>query len=1270
MESNEDVNIDQKNFMELICSNALDWGKLDILAVGRDSEQNLLGKICAYFAALGDKSGNRKADAVWVVLTPKHGDIADAILLGLNKGFAEAYDLMSGGEATKDIVAENLDFLTLVSTVSFDGDALLTLLAEAPPRTGIIVVDAKYYRFIETRKDPAFETAEDEWSAHVHQMLLETNKLCAQNNSYVLLHLGDYLPSRPKNRDILFSIEDAGVLALDVPAEDVDAVITRVEKWHEAAKAGKLGAVIRDVDEDQDISDLTRVLTKLELLNIGEYFTEIQTLLKENRSLLDDLTFDRLLHVARIAEAADADDFAESLISKVVDQIRSETDFVIAFNTALRIGRSGLIEKIRIPYSRLYPNSEMLHRYEADLASQNADFSLASEIFSKLPSKADSVRSEYFGLLAQETDGTNWTPSEALVSISDAMKEKAEVVVVDLARALERSGRRIEAFQFLLQRGADISIPQVNSLIRIAERAVQSGELLPDDQAVEKLLDIALSSLGKNASNGGLRVRIADLFAPNIMGGTGYATLMIAVLKRANVPSAIRPRPKISDRKPAIEIDEVMPHFKGVMQWLETAGYGRLIVGEQILPSEQLDVPADQFLSALVKLVDHHGAIMQDDGDEKVLQMYALVACAVAPLSPEPDEDLSVLRTIGSRLASSGRTQSARDIAEQALKLAGERPERRRQALFTFADIYARLGMRSEALVALGAAFEASGDATWDQVWFETNLLFRLLRDSGMSELGTSLLDLSRQALGAMGVLDRDGYRVDMFELQAALSTFQSRGGSTDELDQLMDKAMKNALAVTERSDDPLPISMILSALLGLAFEKGVTDTKEIELLIEGLISKLPDSKKSLVNAAGPHPTLADIAAVASSISPARYVEDTGYDVRHIRVMACRLVQQAVSDVDPMSLIYAVEASADRAIKVMSLDGTPLVVERLLDKEDRPKVAAEKLSGEGFAIVGMALLENQITTIEFNNGNVDDVCLEPEKTFSVDALSKWSEDFPRNYMLDDQEFSHDMMAASLEGLGLTKLPKKCIVVSDAKLSRLPPNLLRVEGSYAGFSHAIATVPSLEWLTASRALDRKGAGGARMWIPASDIQDDTAPLSLMKGELVDILKENQIPLETTGQPSEQFGTSDVAIIAAHGGLAESNKYFRSISDDSHMLKNVSEVTSTIKPSRLAILFICSGGRVDPHPETGMAIGLARQFLIRGSSAVIAPAWPIPFFIARPWLDGFLKEWNSGSLLIDAYHAGNLSIANNTSWDPKRTLAMTLYGDPYLRIHSVD
>ncbi len=172
------------------------------------------------------------------------------------------------------------------------------------------------------------------------------------------------------------------------------------------------------------------------------------------------------------------------------------------------------------------------------------------------------------------------------------------------------------------------------------------------------------------------------------------------------------------------------------------------------------------------------------------------------------------------------------------------------------------------------------------------------------------------------------------------------------------------------------------------------------------------------------------------------------------------------------------------------------------------------------------------------------------------------------------------------------------------------------------------------------------------------------LSLMAGELESVLDPAGIQLHTQSATPAALASADLAIVGAHGGLAEGNRYFQGLSDDQHEPADLRQLVDALRGSRVAVLFVCSGDRVDQHPESGGLVGIAHHLLDKGLDAVVAPSWPIPFTMARPWLDAFLKAWNGGSQVIDAYRAGNDAVAVATSHDLARSLAMALYGNPFI------
>lgn len=130
------------------------------------------------------------------------------------------------------------------------------------------------------------------------------------------------------------------------------------------------------------------------------------------------------------------------------------------------------------------------------------------------------------------------------------------------------------------------------------------------------------------------------------------------------------------------------------------------------------------------------------------------------------------------------------------------------------------------------------------------------------------------------------------------------------------------------------------------------------------------------------------------------------------------------------------------------------------------------------------------------------------------------------------------------------------------------------------------------------------------------------------------------------------------------VAEGNRYFQGMSDDQHQPADLRQVVDVLRGSRVALLFVCSGGRLDQHPESGGTVGIAHKLLDKGLDAVIAPSWPLPFTMVRPWLKAFLDSWQAGDLIIDTYGAANAAVAATTSSDLPRSLAMSFDGNIFL------
>ena len=145
----------------------------------------------------------------------------------------------------------------------------------------------------------------------------------------------------------------------------------------------------------------------------------------------------------------------------------------------------------------------------------------------------------------------------------------------------------------------------------------------------------------------------------------------------------------------------------------------------------------------------------------------------------------------------------------------------------------------------------------------------------------------------------------------------------------------------------------------------------------------------------------------------------------------------------------------------------------------------------------------------------------------------------------------------------------------------------------------------------------------------------------------------------------FAGASIAVITAHGGVNPEGRYFQVVSDEGILRVTASDLANALRNVGIVILFVCSGGRADKHPGAHTTLGLARDILDHGCTAVIASPWPLDARVPSHWLPAFLKHWVQGDTLIEANFCANKAVDQIFPWDPARGLAMTIFGNPMLR-----
>jgi hypothetical protein len=397
---------------------------------------------------------------------------------------------------------------------------------------------------------------------------------------------------------------------------------------------------------------------------------------------------------------------------------------------------------------------------------------------------------------------------------------------------------------------------------------------------------------------------------------------------------------------------------------------------------------------------------------------------------------------------------------------------------------------------------------------------------------------------------------------------------------------------------------------------------------------------------------------LGKSVEAARNHQDVAFDLTAVAAVARRLLNSDVSSMSSREVILAIETLADHAIKGSGIGNSESPFASLETSYER----AANISALGCRVVCLGLSEQgALVRVNVVNSGVEEVAVEARETFSALELKKWSKRFPYEYSYTDDPnafwTSTDELGLTLTGVLAT------ILVMDTRLQVLPPNLIRVGQDFAGRVMPIASTPSISWLSAARRVPSPSQGFQIAWIPLGG-SDETA-LAWLSERLKDSLDKHRFVLENGAKLPSYTSGCELVVVAAHGGLLPEKRYIQRLSGEAEFAIYPSVLASALACSSVVILFICSGGRIDSHPQAETTVGLVKELLNEGCLAVVAPPWPLDVKVPPVWLPRFLEKWSEGATIIDSAFCANAEVAKSFSGNPVDCLAMNVFGDPLRR-----
>lgn len=1265
-------------FIKMYENSPFTFGVVDIVCGGTDAYADRVGSAIAVLLCM--HAGNKRVISRCSVLLPP---AIQGVSLLDDELVLHAVARALAGINGKDLMAEDLTALNSIVTIArptdLDASSLLALIERQGEDRAVIVCNAASYRSEITSDASSWDRGrvrieEDFWVSRIHALSISAVELAKEKRIYVLLDLEQALPGEKVNSRLLESVDDCYVTGMTIESEGNYIPRTQLDAWVAQLETGRIGAVLSGIDALPALLGQSKPLIKVQLLhNTGLYGPAIEII----REVIASGKLPDPMSAAKLAKCAlDGGDhfLAKQLLTPLIQAAVSPELLEIVLGVAEELADETLIDGCIARLAQLYPTSSVLARHRFNKLLSQRDYGRIKLALSEFPTWMNESDARFYAAMSTRLN----TPEPNYVQIiSETANDLPELAArIKLECGLDAASRG--AWQWALAlampidhddegmaySNASLGLRAMRQLM--ISRSDTGAAVIDPSELEEPCLEI-VRYLAARPDSGQLRTTFAELLSVQISGSYGVPLLARTVLTLSGEERLITP--ELDELEQAgVDGDEYRTLFNAffcaVIEWMDRES--PLFPERARLPVELLEGPLESFLASLVGLFEYASERLVAEDDVVFFEKLLWVAVLVVPHTKGTEQDVDLIRTAAVKLANAGYPQKARDLAEQALRMTHRSIRRARLAWFAFADIYQRLNSPKDALIGIACALAAGTDVSLSDAWHEQNVLIRVLRDLGLKALAKEIIVQNRDLLARLGLDARYGHRVDVLDLGIRLQEV-ARNPTDEDVAQLVKDTAETCRRLAVGPDEIAPVAVLLAQSVLLAKQRGLSISVSDEEMLERVLSEIPNRLQEMIRVVSTtEPKADDLLAWASAIERARFAEDAGLDLRSVAMVARRLLSSDEAKINPSVSAFAIELMADHAISAPSPDEGETRTQSVPSSVEGPGSLAKTFSAEGIQVNLMALNgAGQLVRVTAEQGSISIPVIESPDVFSRQAFEKWSERYPYAYGVEDDERNAFFLSMGGLGIGIDQPPQRALLVMEPNLQRIPPNLLIASNDFIGRHTAIASVPSLSWLNAVRSAKRKYGGREVAWISTALKEGNKPALSVLAERVAYDLENHGIKLDTGAKIPKNLSGSKMVIVAAHGGTTPENRYFQVVADDADLLIPAGAFAANFCDCGLVILFVCNAGRFDRHPTGNAALGLTKELLNRGCSTVIASPWPLDTSVPPYWLPRFLEEWSDGKAAIDANFAANKAVEKAMSYSPAHCLALTVYGDPFIR-----
>ncbi|MCP1203723.1 CHAT domain-containing protein [Acetobacter oryzoeni] len=1143
-------------------------------------------------------------------------------------------------------------------------ETVITLLAAQSDRTAVIVTNAAGYRdesvksFV-TPNASKLLLSEDVWVPQVHALAVAATETAKDRQVYVAIDTGKFSPTRTELQHLLASIDACGVMGA-CGIDDPETVLAQhVDRWDKWITEGRLGVALKDVEALPTKFDSQKPFLRIQLMSRAGRNLDALASIREEVEIDRNLDARSRTKLARIAQHANASALAIKLLEPAIAQLDNLGLLTSALDTAQDANAPKLVTQAIERLTSLYPESAIVREFRINELLADRDYSGAalfarnhctdrSTFFYETLGQYLSVSNvpDYRSLIDKADGDVPLSESFRMACVNDALNRSLPVHAFDLVLPLPKASQQAKYGEQLLLRTLRFIL---------LEKAKIGTWPVNEDRFADAVI-VLITRLAADPARHELRIGLIELLQPAVAGTTGLAFATFIVLRLSAKPITINKIALPGKADPAWLIGKDV-FLQGAFSWM--ASEQPMVLGRLPLPIDLLKEPADEVLSAIAKFLTY-GPI-SGDGDDDVIKSWLGLGCAVAPYSSYPDYDLRLIRLAAGKFANVGAGQVARDLAEQALSASYGTARRRRLGWFAMADTYARQGNVIEALIAMACTFAADTEGDAEEIYQEFTCLARILRDCQLPDDAREAVAQARVMLGVIGLTEQFGLQLDTLELQIRQRQLDACGGAGFEA--LLADAIEHGRDVLRRGGESVPPGVLLGQLLRIARLHDIPVADDVDAVMKGLRERAGGGFDGLVETiTAVRPTKNQLLLVARNGGVGRYSDDVGFDTRGSALLASRALSSSEFLSDPIGTSFALDLLADRGVALPGWDEAAVPPDLPGTIEKSAEIARQiSLTGVNVVQVGFDE-EGHLIRVSTVGGVVGEPVREQKVVISKSRLHEWAKHYPYAYGID--ETTANLFYTTTADLRLSELPSgPTVMVAETKLQEFPPNLLFVEDKFAGRIQPMAATPSLAWLGQAQEIGLIGDGRMCAWISTAE-GEGSQTLPMIAQRLEPTFERYGFEVDNGPNLPATFAGATIAVVTAHGSVNSEGRYFQMVSDEGILCVTSGELANALRNVGVVILFVCSAGRADKHPTANTVLGLSKQIIDRGCTAVIASPWPLDARVPSHWLPAFLEKWMAGANVAQANFDANKVVDQQFSNDPARGLAMTVYGNPLI------